>query len=120
MMLPYILQCNICLSHEPIQHAVLLLGATPRIQHPDVYTPGGSVDQRWEDWHKNVSSGRLVHYVILFYYGSSATASYPPHAKCKILHAPCRPEVGLNSSFFSCSILPLLSQMSLYDFNSLG
>jgi hypothetical protein len=101
--------CNFCsviyashIDHISCFVHVLLLGATPRIRYPDVYTPRVRVDQQGEGRHKNVSSGRLVHYVILFYYGSIATASYPPHAKCKILRSPRRPEVRLNSSFFSC------------------
>jgi len=56
----------------------------PRTLDPDVDTPRVNVDQQGEKRHKNVSSGRLTHHVALFYYGSIATASRPPHAKCKI------------------------------------
>ena len=63
---------------------VLFLRVTPRTLDPDVDTPRVNVDQQGEKQHKNVSSGRLTHHVVLFYYGSIATASHPPHAKCKI------------------------------------
>jgi len=83
-----LLQQKICTAHRPYvifyTVCVLLLRATPRTLDPDVDTPRVNVDQQGEKRHKNVSSGRLTHHVVLFYYGSIATASHPPHAKCKI------------------------------------
>ena len=74
-------------SHRPyvvFYTLCVLLRAMPRTFDPDVDTPRVNVDQQGEKRHKNVSSGRVTHHVVLFYYGSIATASHPPHAKCKI------------------------------------
>ena len=83
-----LLQQKLCTSHRPYvifyTLCVLLLRAMPRTLYPDVDTPRVNVDQQGEKRHKNVSSGRLTHHVVVFYYGSIATASHPPHAKCKI------------------------------------
>ena len=85
---------------------VLFVKATPRNLVPDVDTPRVNVDQQGEKQHKNVSSGRLTHHVVLFYYGSIATASHPPHAKCKIFQTVSVRQHNWFLSFFAFFLPP--------------
>jgi hypothetical protein len=109
---PYIILCTV---------RVLLLRAMPRTLDPDVDTPRVNVDQQGEKRHKNVSSGRLTHHVVLFYYGSIATASHPSHAKCKILQT-VSVQPGSTTGFCPFSLSPTLfcCKHTLHNFNPVG
>lgn len=100
---PCVLFCTVC---------VLLLRAMPRTLDPDVDTPRVNVDQQGEKRHKNVSSGRLTHHVVLFYYGSIATASHPPHAKCKIFQTVSVRQHNWFLSFFVFFLNPQPSSVA--------
>jgi hypothetical protein len=119
-----LLQQSICTSHRPCiifyTACVLLLRAMPRTLDPDVDTPRVNVDQQGEERHKNVSSGRLTHHVVLFYYGSIATASHPPHAKCKILQTVSVRQHNWFLSFFVFPLRPLLLQTHFVQLQPCG